>query len=42
MNEDRKINLSNFDFNAYKAVALNQIKSGQPLTGGVSGILILR
>jgi transposase-like protein len=33
MNEDRKINLSNFDFNAYKAVALNQIKSGQPLTG---------
>jgi putative transposase len=31
--DTKKINLSDFDFNAFKSEALSQLKSGQPLTG---------
>ncbi|WP_367605803.1 transposase [Legionella sp. W05-934-2] len=33
MNKNKKIDLSNFDFNDFKAEALTQLKSGQSLTG---------
>jgi hypothetical protein len=32
MNKNKKIDLSNFDFNDFKAEALTQLKSGQSLT----------
>ncbi|HGK6651847.1 TPA: transposase [Legionella pneumophila] len=33
MSKNKKIDLSNFDFNEFKAEALTQLKSGQSLTG---------
>jgi len=33
MSNNKKIDLSNFDFNEFKAEALSQLKSGQCLTG---------
>lgn len=33
MNNKNKINLADFDFNYFKSEAIEQLKSGQPLTG---------
>ncbi len=33
MSKNKKIDLSNFDFNDFKTEALSQLKSGQSLTG---------